>query len=39
MGLILTDGQKNAVLRALHWYYNGSVDKGVFVVAGVAGSG
>ncbi len=38
MGLILTDGQKNAVMKALYWYY-GDREKGVFVVAGVAGSG
>ena len=38
MGLILTDGQKNAVVQSLRWYY-GDREKGVFVVAGVAGSG
>ena len=38
MGLILTDGQKNAVVQALRWYY-GDREKNVFVVAGVAGSG
>ena len=39
MGLILTDGQKNAVVQSLNWYYKDSADKGIFVVAGVAGSG
>jgi exodeoxyribonuclease-5 len=38
MGLILTDGQKNAVMKALYWYY-GDREKNIFVVAGVAGSG
>lgn len=31
MGLILTDGQKNAVMKALYWYY-GDREKNIFVV-------